>query len=171
MFCPNCGEKLDPQNQKFCPNCGSELSSTPQAPQAVENQVSPTIRSVPVYESKPINVGGPGPHSKECLTFAILSLALGGVGFAFGSIYFLRILIPFPFQLDYFIRFILLIIGVILNITGFVFGILSRTNSSKAGKFEPVNTLEKVGSVFGIFGIIMNSLPIVSIPLILLGFA
>jgi len=171
MFCPNCGEKLDPKNQKFCPNCGSELSNTAQAPQTVENQVSPTIRSVPVYESKTINVGGPGPHSKKCFTFAILSLALGGVGFAFGGIFFMRILIPFLFHLDYFIRIIILIIGVILNITGFVFGILSRINSSKAGKFEPVNTLEKVGSVFGIFGIIMNSLPIVSIPLILLGFA
>jgi len=81
----------------------------------------------------------------------------------------MRILIPFPFHLDYYIRFILLIIAAILNITGFVFGILSRTNSSKAGKFEPVNTLEKVGSVFAIFGIIMNSIPIVSIPLILFG--
>ncbi|MHA1479438.1 MAG: zinc-ribbon domain-containing protein [Promethearchaeota archaeon] len=171
MFCPNCGEKLENQNQNFCPNCGSELSNTPQAPQAEENQVPLPVKSAPVYESKTINVGGPGPHSKKCLTFAILSLALGGVGFAFGSISFLRILIPFPFQLDYFIRLIFLIIAAILNITGFVFGILSRTNSSKAGKFEPVNTLEKVGSVFGIFGIIMNSLPIVSIPLILLGFA
>ena len=174
MFCPNCGEKLESQNQKFCSSCGSELSNTPDAAQASqlraeENQASPIVRSVPIYESKNINVGGPGPHSKKCLTFAILSLALGGVGIAFGAISFMRILIPFPFHLDYYIRFILLIIATILNITGFVFGILSRTNSSKAGKFEPINTLEKVGSVFAIFGIIMNSIPIVSIPLILFG--
>jgi len=174
MFCSNCGEKLHSQNQKFCPSCGSELSNIPDTPQlrAEENQASPTVRSVPVYESKTINVGGPGPHSKKCLTFAIVSLAIGGVGFAFGSISFMRILIPFPFHLDYFIRFILLIIAAILNVTGLVFGILSRTNSSKAGKFEPINTLEKVGSVFSVFGIIMNSIPIVLlIPLLFLGFA
>jgi len=54
MFCPNCGEKVESQNQKFCSGCGSELSNTPDAAQASqlraeENQASPIVRSVPIY--------------------------------------------------------------------------------------------------------------------------
>ena len=176
MFCPNCGEKLESQNQKFCSSCGSELFNTPDTPhapqlRAEENQVSPTVRSVPDYESKTINVGGPGPHSKKCLAFAIVSLAFAGVGYVFGGVNIMRFLLPFAYYLGYSIGFLGLIVAVILNIIGLVFGILSRTNSSKAGKFEPVNALEKVGSVFAVFGIIMNSIPIVLVPLIFLGFA
>ena len=175
MFCPNCGEKLESQNQKFCSSCGSELFNTPDTPQAPqlraeENQVSPTVRSVPVYEPKTINVGGPGPHSKKCLAFAIVSIAFAVVGYVFGGVNIMRFLLPFAFYLGYSIGFIGLIVAVILNITGLVFGILSRTNSSKAGKFEPINTLEKMGSVFSVFGIIMNSIPIVLVPLITLIF-
>ena len=61
-----------------------------------------------------------------------------------------------------------LIVGGILNVTGLIFGILSRTNCSKARKTEPVNTLEKVGSIFGIFGIIINSIPVVVLLVLLI---
>ena len=168
MFCQNCGEKMESKEQKFCASCGSEISDTPGAPQAPplkveENKVPSPVKSVPVYESKPINVGGPGPHSKKTLAFAIVSLVLGGIGFAFGGIFFMRMLSPFYYYYSPFYSFgyIGLIVGGILNVTGLIFGILSRTNCSKARKTEPVNTLEKVGSVFGIFGIIVNSIPVV----------
>ena len=173
MFCQNCGEKLEKLDQKFCASCGSVISSTPDTPQAPqlkveENQVSSPVKSVPVYESKTINVGGPGPHSKKTFAFAIVSLALAGVGFAFGATNFMRFLMPYYYYPYYSFGFIGLIVGVILNITGLIFGILSRTNCSKARKFEPVNTLEKVGSVFGVFGIVINSIFIVLIPIILI---
>jgi len=171
MFCQNCGDKIS-KIQKFCASCGSAVSNTPDAPQleVEENQVSIPVKSVPVYESKTINVGGPGPHSKKTFAFAIVSLALAGVGFAFGGIYFIRMLTPYYYYLYPYASFgiIGLIVGVILNITGLIFGILSRTNCSKARKFEPVNTLEKVGSVFGVFGIVINSIFIVLIPIILI---
>ena len=167
MFCQNCGEKLESQDQKFCARCGSAISTTPDAPQAPqlkveENRVSPKAKSVPVYASKTIRVGGPGPHSKKCFAFAIVSLALAGVGFAFGATTFMRFLMPYYYYYSpyYSFGFIGLIVGVILNITGLIFGILSRTNCSKARKSEPVNTLEKVGSVFGVFGIVLNSIPV-----------
>jgi len=173
MFCQNCGEKVEKLDQKFCASCGSVISSTPDAPQAPqlkveENQVSSPVKSVPVYESKTLTVGGPGPHSKKCFAFAIVSLALAGVGFAFGATNFMRFLMPYYYYPYYSFGFIGLIVGVILNITGLIFGILSRTNCSKARKFEPVNTLEKVGSVFAVFGIVINSIPVVVVLVMLI---
>jgi len=173
MFCPNCGEKLKSQDQSFCASCGSEIQSTlpPEAPQvrAEEKQVLSPARSVPVYPSKPIKVGGPGPHSKKSFAFALVSLALAGVGFAFGARTFMGILMPYSSYYPYYSFGVLgLIIAVILNITGLVFGILSRTNSSKARISEPINTLEKLGSVFAIFGIVINSIPIVVVSIILI---
>jgi len=166
MFCPNCGEKLESQNQKFCSSCGSELSNTPDAAQAPqlkveENHVSPTVRSVPDYESKIIKAGGPGPHSKKCFAFSIVSLGLIGVAYFFGGSNLFRIFTPYYYY-SYSFGVVGFITIIIVHIAGLVFGILSRTNSSKAGKFEPINALEKVGSVFGVFGIVLNSIFIVS---------
>jgi len=174
MFCPNCGEKLKSQNQKFCVSCGSVLYTPPDAPQlkAEENQVSSPVRSIPVYESKPIKIGGPGPHSKKCFAFAFVSIALAIVGFSFGGINLIRNFIPF-YYLQYYPGGMGggpggLIIAIVLNITGLIFGILSRVYSSKAGIYEPINALEQFGSVVAVFGIIMNVIPIVIVPLIFL---
>lgn len=173
MFCKNCGEKLESQNQKFCANCGSVISNTlnvTQAPQlkVEEKHISPTVRSVPAYESKSINVGGPGPHSKKCFAFSIVSLGLVGAAYIFGGSSLFMFLSPFYYY--YFTPFVIigLIPAIIIHIAGLVFGILSRTNCSKARKLEPVNTFEKVGSVFGVFGIVINSIFIVAIPLIII---
>ena len=168
MFCKNCGEKLESQNQKFCASCGSEISNTPAAPQtpqapqikAERYQAPSADRSVPVYESKPIRVGGPGPHSKKCFAFSIVSLGLAGAGFIFGGGNFFSLLMPYSPYPGISIVVFGLILGVILNVTGLIFGILSRTNSSKAGRNEPINGLEKVGSVFAVFGIVTNSIPL-----------
>ena len=178
MFCQNCGEKLESQNQKFCPNCGSELSNifnAPQTPQlrVEENQASSTVRSIPVYESKSIKEGGPGPNSKMCFAFAIVSIALAIAGFIFGGNYFFRFFLSsylFPYYPGGLgLGIVGLIIAIALNIGGLVFAILSRVNSSKAGKNEPINILEQFGSVVAVFGIIMNIIPIVITPFIFLG--
>ena len=178
MFCQNCGERLESQNQKFCKNCGSKLSNifdAPQPPQlrVEENQPASTVRSIPVYESKSIKVGGPGPNSKMCFVFAIVSIALAIAGFLFGGNYFFRFFI-YSFMFPIFsgglgLGIIGLIIAIVLNIGGLIFAILSRVNSSRAGKNEPINILEQFGSVVAVFGIIMNIIPIVITPLFFLG--
>ena len=171
MFCQNCGEKLESQNQKFCASCGSVISNTTDAPQtpqlkAEQYQAPSKVWPVPVYESKPIEVGEPGPHSKRSLAFAIVSLALAAVGFVFGSSNFIRVMMPYSYSYG-FGGVLGLIIGVIFNITGLIFGILSKKNCSNARNFEPINTLKKVGGVFAVFGIVINIIPLAIIFIIL----
>ena len=173
MFCQNCGEKLESQNQKFCASCGSVISNTtdaPQAPQlkAEQYQAPSKVWPVPDYESKPIEVGEPGPHSKRSLAFAIVSLALAAVGFGFGiSSNFIGMIMPYSPYPGISTGVFGLIIGVIFNITGLIFGILSRKNCSNARNFEPINTLKKVGGVFAVFGIVINIIPLAIIFIIL----
>jgi len=171
MFCQNCGEKLESPNQKFCASCGSVISNTPQAPQAPQlkaeqYQAPSAVWPVPVYKSKPLEVGEPGLHSKRSLAFAIVSLALAAVGFGFGSSSnFIGMIMPYSY---YGSGGVLgLIIGVIFNITGLIFGILSKTNGKKARNYEPINTLKKVGGVFAVFGIVINIIPLAIIFIIL----
>ncbi|MFX0008882.1 MAG: zinc-ribbon domain-containing protein [Candidatus Hermodarchaeota archaeon] len=166
MFCPNCGEKLDSPNQRFCSRCGSELQSTPffDTPQEPVNQVQvSTVQSVPVYETKPIKTGGPGSYSKKVFAFAFLSLVLAGIGFSLDMISFLRFVIP----IYVFPRLpsgpIVLIAAMIIHFIGVIFGVVAKANSTKARKYEMENTLERVGKIFGILGIIVNMIPLVVI--------
>ncbi|MHA1479265.1 MAG: zinc-ribbon domain-containing protein [Promethearchaeota archaeon] len=182
MFCQNCGERIESQNQGFCSNCGSELSNIFEAPQAPqikvdENQASSIVTPIPVSKLKSFEVGGPGPNSKMCFAFALISIALAIAGLIFGGSSIFRLLLGsylfpiFPGGLGSGSGIIGLIIAIVLNVGGLVFAILSRVNSGKAGKNEPKNTLEQIGSVVYIFGIIMNIVPLVIGPLIFLGFS
>ena len=56
------------------------------------------------------------------------------------------------------ILMVLIIIFIAIHIAGIIFGVLSRIYSAKARELEPVNNLEKVGSIFGILGIIGNTI-------------
>jgi len=163
MFCPNCGEKLDSQNQRFCASCGSEIQSSiiPEVPElpAEMTQAPPPTPPVPVYESIPIKKGGPGSYSKQVFAFGFLSLVLAGVGFGLEFLAFIRFIAPFSSFPRLPSAPIFWIAALVLHFVGVVFGILSRVSSSKARKHETENPLEKVGSVFGILGIIANIIP------------
>ncbi len=169
MFCPSCGEKLAESNQSFCSKCGSELGAPLEPPQlrtersiqesTGTSQFPPESTSVPIYQPKSVKKekGSPGPYSIKCLVFAVLSnvLALIGMAINTGGMMFSRIS---GFGLGFVPR---LIIGTALGITGLIFGILSRVSSKRAGESEPENTVEKIGSVLAIFGIITNTIGIV----------
>lgn len=173
MFCPNCGERLESKEQRFCASCGSEIQTTspPEAPpspvEEIQTPAPAPASTLHVYDSQPIKVQGLGAHSKKCFTFSLLSIGFFIAGLIFGAISILRFILPlyfFPF-FYYAGGPVMWIIAFVLHLIGFIFGILSRVNSSKARKLEASHALEKVGSVFGVFGIILNVLPMVILPI------
>jgi len=166
MFCPNCGEKLETPNQRYCASCGSEIQTTspPDVPQAPAPVLAP-VSKVPVYDSKPVKAQGLGTHSKKCFSFSLVSIGFFVAGFVFGGTILLRFILPLYFFPFFGGGIIMWIIAIVLHIIGFIFGILSRVNSSKARNLEASHALEKVGSVFGVFGIVLNVLPMAILPI------
>jgi hypothetical protein len=174
MFCPNCGEKLESQNQRFCASCGSRLQFTPipEVPQEIpgEIQVTTPASTISVSESIPMKKDSQGSYSKRTFAFGFLSLVLAGIGFILEFLAFFRFVIP----IYVFPRLPsgpwLLIIALCLHMVGIIFGVISKVSSSKARTHEIENALEKVGRVFGILGIIANAIPIVVINIALVIF-
>ena len=172
MFCPNCGEKLETPNQRFCASCGSEIQTTshPDVPQVPVLAPAPEptpvpARPVPVHGSKIVKAQGLGTHSKKCFAFSLVSIGFFVAGFAFGGTILLRFILPYYFFPFFGGGIIMWIIAIVLHLVGFIFGILSRVNSSKARNLEASHALEKVGSVFGVFGIVLNVLPMAILPI------
>lgn len=174
MFCPNCGEKLETPNQRFCAGCGSEIQTTASpeiSSQPVEEvqvpspPAPPPVSTVPVYDSKPVKAQGLGTYSKKCFYFSLVSIGFFVAGFVFGGTILLRFILPLYFFPFFGGGIIMWIIAIVLHLVGFIFGILSRVNSSKARSLEASHALEKVGSVFGVFGIILNVLPMAILPI------
>ncbi|MFX0104611.1 MAG: zinc-ribbon domain-containing protein [Candidatus Hodarchaeota archaeon] len=179
MFCPNCGTELLSSNQKFCHNCGGEIPpllratnfrieiptiSQPKLKNEGYQNIIAKSRYFPVIKQQPIQVGLPGPYSKRCLSLSIISILVAIFDWILNYIIFrfqIIILPVFDFRI-----IMLLTNAIIINIVGLIFGILSRSNSAKAGILEPGNSVEKVGSTFAILGIIINALSIVIVLLI-----
>jgi len=167
MYCPNCGEYLREPNQRFCHNCGSKLSNNSEAfqieserDQYAHTALKPSQQiytEVPVIQQKPVMKGRVGTHSKKCLGFAITSIAIAAVGFYIDFIIFTlsRIWIYDPVMSR---RIMWWTIIASVHLVGLAFGSSSRTHSKHAKNLEPVNSVEKVGSAFGIIGVIINAL-------------
>ena len=150
MYCPNCGEKIPVVSQNFCPNCGSELPKISEEPQlrSENSQGKSTARSESIgyiIQEQKMHVA-PGLYSRKCLRFALSSFIMGIITAAIGL----------------FIIIILFIVGsiilLIVHIIGLRFGILAKKHSKEAAKIEPPNSAEKAGSVFAVFGIIINAI-------------
>ena len=90
-------------------------------------------------------------------------MVIAGVGFGLEGLAFIK------FRSSYYVfpRIpngpILLIAALVVHLVGVIFASISRSNRSKAKKYEFENALEKVGNVFGIFGLIANIIPLVVI--------
>ncbi|MFX0179770.1 MAG: zinc-ribbon domain-containing protein [Candidatus Hodarchaeota archaeon] len=169
MYCPNCGEYLRESNQRFCHNCGSKLTDnfeafqiTSERDQHTQTTLKPSsqvITDVPEIQQKPVVKGRVGTHSKKCLGFAITSLAIAAIGFyiAFYVYMFSKIGIFDPSMIMV-RRIIWWTVIASIFLVGLSFGSSSRTHSKHAKNLEPVNAVEKVGSVLGIFGVIINAI-------------
>lgn len=195
MFCSNCGEEIKDPNQGFCPSCGTKIGTISEAPQLeterspYESQSTPAYSDFAVSQQKPVQrpvqrpvqmpvqkpeiVGGSIPHSIICFIFSLISLFLPLFTFIFGfNLFVSSTLGPVPPTFQRLLFNTTLII--VLHIVGLVFAIVSRAQSGKAGRTERENGLEKVGSVFAIFGIIINAILLgliaLAIPLIFLGY-
>jgi len=164
MFCPNCGTELVNLNQKFCHVCGYDLSLIFNRPELrtvkaqnaaiAKSQLTPTYASVPVIQQKIGEKREVGPYSKKCLAFSIVSCAIALFCVLLGGATFIFIIISRS-ALIVLIGFIIIILA---NTIGLIFGILSRVENTKAKRSEPSNSVKKVGSVFGIHGIIFNTI-------------
>ena len=162
MFCPNCGVELNIPLQNFCYNCGTKIPIISKVHQTEPEDI---MQKTPVKIEK-----GPGSHSKKCLAFALISLGIGLFAYYFGSNVIGYMVFRTMFKFPYFnydertvktVLRILIIIFIFLHIFGLYLGILSRKESKKAGDLEPINSVERAGSVFSILGIIANIIALV----------
>ena len=139
MYCPNCGAEIHVSNQNFCSNCGSQI---PKISEAITRPHSIVSTKVPDQKIKV----RPGLLSRKCLNYALASFIMGIVTGVIG----LAIIIIF-----YIVGSIILLIS---HIVGLKFGISAKNYSKKAAELEPPNSAEKAGSVFAVFGIIINAI-------------
>ncbi|MFX0038344.1 MAG: zinc-ribbon domain-containing protein [Promethearchaeota archaeon] len=159
MFCSHCGEKLFDTEQKFCQNCGTEIltpsKTTDYKTERIHNAVPPKIVYIPVTQQKQLQRGLPGKYSKLCLALALVSIFIGILSLIIGYNFY-RSLYLAPY---YYLGSLIVSIAILLSrVGGLVLGVLSRVNGSKAVNFEPYNDTEKAGSIFAVFGIIINAI-------------
>jgi len=163
MFCQNCGEKLEMENQRFCQNCGSEILEIPEkthiTPWMDQNKTTTSSIPVPQYPTRFKKGGEPGSYSKRCLGFGIVSLIIGVITFNIGSSFAMYL---------YYITAQRVFLGLtIVHVVGIIFGIISIVNSGKAKALEPESSILKAGIALGMIGLVINSiLMVVAIVLI-----
>jgi len=158
MFCSECGEKLIAPDQKFCHNCGTEVLATSKANddknERIQNVSAPKILYTPVKQQRQLKMGRPGKYSKLCLEFSLVSIVIGLVTLIIGYNYYWL----FNYPYNNIGRLVFVIVVLLLRVGGLIMGVFSKIYSSKAEKLEPYNDIEKAGSIFGIFGILINSI-------------
>jgi len=158
MFCPHCGEKLIDNEQRFCQSCGIDVLTTSKTtdykPERIQSVPTPKIVYVPVKPHTQLQMGSPGKYSKLCLWLALGSILIGIVsliiGYNFSRFYY------YPYN-NILGRLIVSIAMLLSRVGGLTMGVFSRVNSSKAVNFEPFNDTERAGSIFAIFGILINA--------------
>ena len=197
MFCPNCGNDLVISGQNFCHNCRFEIPEIlnhPEQPgppkqrselpkqrleppqqRPVKYRYESRLYSKPeedldyyyIKRSKRSKTGKPGPYSKKCLGYSIVSCAIAAVTLflGYGMIIYrgMYSILSYPssyYSSNYSVQIISIVI-VISRFIGLALGIFAKANSRLAEKHEPINTADKIGSVFSIFGIVLNGIGLV----------
>ena len=158
MYCKNCGQKLEFENQRFCQYCGNIVQKTYRSSQMeiIGDRNDSMPISPPVYQSigqKSIMKGSASSYSKKSLGFGIVSLVILTITFNIGSTAILDPIFSYIFPLRR------LFIGLtIAHVIGIMFGIVSRVFYRKAEEMEPLSTILKVGKILGLIGLIFNAI-------------
>ncbi|MDX1799146.1 MAG: zinc ribbon domain-containing protein [Candidatus Lokiarchaeia archaeon] len=159
MYCSHCGEKLFDTTQKFCQNCGAEVLTTSKITnyksERIQRAPAPKIQYVPVTQPLKLQRGPPGKYSKLCLKQALISIFIGLLSLIIGFNYFRFLYWP---HYNYIISLMVSLAILLSRIGGLILGVFSKVNSSDAQNFEPFNDTEKAGSIFAIFGMIINAI-------------
>ena len=159
MFCSNCGENLIATNQKFCHNCGTEVlaisKATDYKTERIQDETVPKIHYAPVKQQIHLQKGSPGKYSKLCFGLALGSIIIGIASFIIGYNSYRVFYWPSYNSIG---GLVVMIVILLLRVGGLIMGVFSKIYSSKAEKLEPYNDIEKAGSIFGIFGILINSI-------------
>ncbi|TXT58498.1 MAG: membrane protein of unknown function [Promethearchaeota archaeon] len=165
-ICSNCGEKMENLDQKVCKYCGAKLK--------IERKIahSPSAALEQPRKNK---------YSKLCFTFGLISFliivgsAIVALAFilsiraslysSFGMIDYNSILFPswgvIPSNKSHeYLRIIGTTI-IVLGIIGLIMGIISLFLRKKALADENTNILNKLGSIFGILGILITCFSII----------
>jgi hypothetical protein len=168
MFCPNCGSKIESENQKFCQNCGYNLSEVHAVSQMSDRDYKtvshavkvpePTYSTPPVRQFKPKVNNIPGPYSKKALGFGIPSVIIGLVALAVGYSGYTVARTYWMYSIPDHYGLVFWPVLLVVHVIGLIFGIVSRKNSGLAANMEPLNNVANTGSTFGTIGIIINTI-------------
>ncbi len=145
LYCPNCAHKLRSPNENYCHHCGINLTGL-----VTNSELKPNETQSALAKSN-------NQLAAYCLAYALISVAFLGFGFFLSSgLFFMW----FILQLEYYTlaTCLTLLVIVILNTIGFMFGIASIYRSKKVRYTDLNNSIERVGRSVGILGIITNAI-------------
>ena len=181
MFCPNCGNILPIENQSFCHNCGYNIPEVLydsekevrkrnyESPHGSQHIWKPPTQRYPIKHKKPSRDVRPGPYSKKCLGYSIVSLVIAAIagfigftGFLFGRYGFYPFSYYYPsYSYSPTPMIIMTIIPIFLHFIGLILGIRAKTNSRNAEMIDEMNAPVRIGSVLCVFGIVINAILVV----------
>ena len=93
-----------------------------------------------------------GPYSKNCLIFAIITMICSGIaGGIFGAWIGFQTSTVFPS-----LGILLPTISIIIHLIGVMFAVIANVYKSLAKKKESKNTIQTVGGIISLVGLISN---------------
>ena len=147
---------------KFCHNCGTEVKKISKVDnyksEIIQPKPEPKTYYAPVTPQRQMQIGLPGKYSKLCLWLSLTSVLIGIISLAVAYSFYRNFYWDYVHNIG---RVLMATINLPIRIGGLIAGVFAKINGSKAQLLEPYNDSEKAGSIFAVFGIIINAIGIV----------